>query len=151
MRLGTNGGSKCGPSCSCPEHVHLLIHPLPKKYSISAMLRDIKLPVAKEMMKRIRNDAPATLKLLRNGERSGKPRYSFWQPGRGFDRNLFTPQAIWSSIDYIHANPVRRRLCDNEMDWKYSSACFYAGGDCEVFDVDRCEVLRPMRTKSRRG
>ncbi|MBA3726850.1 MAG: transposase [Armatimonadetes bacterium] len=47
-----------------PNHVHILIHPLQKKYSIAAIRRDIKRPFARETLSRIRKEAPGTLKLL---------------------------------------------------------------------------------------
>lgn len=124
-----------------PNHVHLLIHPLQKKYSMSAILRDIKRPFAREMLKRIRADAPAAAKLLVAGIRDGIPQYRFWQAGGGYDRNLFTPEAIYASIGYIHANPVRRGLCESDVDWKWLSARWYAGmADC-TFEVDRCNAV----------
>jgi hypothetical protein len=39
----------------------------------------------------------------------------------GFDRNLFTVQAVPASIDYIH-NPVARGLCCKARGWPWSSA-----------------------------
>ena len=46
-----------------------------------------------------------------NGSRTaGEVRFRFWQEGPGFDRNLFTPEALAASLDYIHNNPVQRKL-----------------------------------------
>ena len=53
--------------------------------------------------------------------------FRFWQEGPGFDRNLFGPEAITASMDYIHLNPVKRGLCEKATDWKWSSARFYLG------------------------
>jgi len=33
---------------------------------------------------------------------------------------------VMSAIDYLHDNPVRRRLCRAAIDWKWSSARWYA-------------------------
>jgi len=124
-----------------PNHVHILIHPLQKKYSMTAIRRDIKRPFAREMLSRIRTEAPATAKLLVAGIRDGSRQYRFWQTGGGYDRNLFTPEAIHASIGYIHANPVRRGLCESEVDWPWSSARWYAEMSGCVFEVDRCNSV----------
>ncbi len=58
-------------------------------------------------------------------ERPGKECFRFWQEGPGFDRNLFSPDAIASSLEYIHNNPVSRGLCRRAVDWKWSSARYY--------------------------
>ena len=51
--------------------------------------------------------------------------FRFWQEGPGFDRNIFSKDAINGSINYIHENPVKRGLCLRAVDWKWSSARFY--------------------------
>ena len=51
--------------------------------------------------------------------------FRFWQEGPGFDRNIFSPEALEASIDYIHNNPVKRGLCQKAADWKWSSARYY--------------------------
>ncbi len=50
-----------------------------------------------------------------------------WQPGGGYDRNLFKAETVHKEVDYIHANPVRRGLCECPEDWRYSSVAFWAG------------------------
>jgi putative transposase len=62
------------------------------------------------------------LKRLTIQERPGKTVFRYWQEGPGFDRNLNTIKAILASIDYIHNNPVARKLCKQAIDWKWSSA-----------------------------
>ncbi|MCO6046160.1 hypothetical protein NG895_19850 [Aeoliella sp. ICT_H6.2] len=72
----------------------------------------------------LQSQAPLLDRLMVH-ERPGKTCFRFWQEGAGFDRNLFSPQAIEASIDYIHTNPVKRGLCDRATDWKWSSARYY--------------------------
>lgn len=103
-----------------PEHVHLLLYPLLKEYSIEAIRKSIKQQTASSLLAEIRRDAPVTARQLVCGTRDGNPVYRFWQKGKGFDRNMYSPKAIWSSIDYIHANPVRRRLCESELEYAWS-------------------------------
>jgi len=54
-------------------------------------------------------------------ERPGKFTFRFWQEGPGYDRNLTSLQSLHDAIDYLHHNPVRRRLCDSPDQWKWSS------------------------------
>ncbi len=58
-------------------------------------------------------------------ERPKKVCFRLWQEGAGYDRNLFTPEALEASIEYIHNNPVKRGLCEKATDWIWSSARFY--------------------------
>jgi putative transposase len=53
--------------------------------------------------------------------------FRFWQPGGGFDRNIFREKTVPGVIEYIHNNPVRRGLADDSLEWKWSSARFWAG------------------------
>ena len=59
-------------------------------------------------------------------ERPGKTAFRYWQEGSGYDRNLSTEQVVLATIDYIHNNPVRRRLTDEATQWKWSSTRCYA-------------------------
>ena len=52
--------------------------------------------------------------------------YRFWQRGGGYDRNLTETGTVFAEIAYIHANPIRRKLCERPTDWPWSSASEYA-------------------------
>ena len=91
-----------------PEHVHLLIFPKRREYSISAVLQSIKIPVARK----------ARDFLLQT--------FRFWQAGGGYDRNIFSGTELWEKIHYIHQNPVTRKLLPIPTDWPWSSAADYA-------------------------
>ena len=41
-------------------------------------------------------------------------------------RNLWTQLAVEAAIEYIQNNPVRRGVCQRSIDWKCSSARWYA-------------------------
>jgi len=121
-----------------PEHVHLLIYPLRDEYSISEILLDVKRPVARRAVRLVRAQAPGFLKMMRDEQPNGGVAYRFWQRGGGYDRNLVNTKTVHATIDYIHANPVRRGLADTPEDWLWSSARFFAGRDDYVLapDVD---------------
>jgi putative transposase len=107
------------------EHVHLLVLPENAESSASRLLGRIKQPFSKSIKQILIQSNSPLLDALTVRERPGKLCFRFWQEGPGFDRNLFTPQAVQASIDYIHSNPVKRGLCDRAIQWKWSSSWFY--------------------------
>lgn len=108
-----------------PEHVHLLVEPLREDSTVSRLLALTKQPTSKQVKGLLADSGSRLLQDLTVQERPGKTCFRFWQEGPGFDRNLFTPQAIQASIEYIHLNPVKRGLCKQSTDWKWSSARFH--------------------------
>jgi len=72
----------------------------------------------------VENESPL-LKQLTIQQRPGKTSFRFWQEGPGYDRNLDNWESIKAGINYIHLNPVRRGLCENVTDYRWSSARFY--------------------------
>lgn len=110
-----------------PEHVHLLIGPVNAECSISLFLARVKQPFSQQVHDQLRESGGRLLDRLVVRERPGKTCFRFWQEGPGFDRNLFSPEAITASLDYIHLNPVKRGLCRKAIDWPWSSARFYLG------------------------
>ena len=103
-----------------PEHVHLLIMPRQADYQMSTLLASIKRPVAFQARRIIGTEEP-----------------HFWQPGGGYDRNLIEPLTVHHEIEYIHANPVRRGLCDHPADYRYSSAGFWSGANAVPITMDK--------------
>jgi putative transposase len=108
-----------------PQHVHLLIWGLASKEQVSQLLSAIKQPVSVAAHADLRERPGRLLERLMVRERPGRTVFRFWQEGPGFDRNLFTVKAVTAAIDYLHLNPVRRGLCKQARDWRWSSARFY--------------------------
>lgn len=108
-----------------PEHVHLLVYPRLPEPDIGGFLARLKQPFSSEIKGLLREARSALLKRLTVRERPGQWCFRFWQEGPGFDRNLFTAEALSASIDYIHNNPVQRKLCKHATDWNWSSARSY--------------------------
>ncbi len=108
-----------------PEHVHLLVIPSSAKPEIDRYLGLIKQPFSKSIKELLTDTNASLVNRLTVKERPGKTCFRFWQEGPGYDRNLNTPASIEAAIDYIHRNPVRRRLVTRAIDWKWSSASWY--------------------------
>jgi len=123
-----------------PEHIHLLVVPLDGHSKISRLLGRTKQPTSKAIKKLLVEQSALLLKTLTVRERPGKYCFRFWQEGPGFDRNIFSAQALAASIDYIHLNPVKRGLCLSAIDWKWSSARFHIDG---VLDSDLPPLIHP--------
>jgi putative transposase len=109
-----------------PEHVHLLIFGFQDADQVSVFLRQVKQPCSARVHADLTQTRSPLLKRLLIRERPGRDTFRYWQEGRGYDRNLQTAVAVQSAIDYLHLNPVRRKLCVNAHGWRWSSARFYA-------------------------
>ena len=110
-----------------PEHIHVVIYPRATGYEMRRILVALKRPVA---------DA-AREYLIRTGQTRWLDRltvrypsrtvFRFWQPGGGYDHNIFREKTVSTVVDYVHANPVRRGLATTPTDWAWSSARFWEG------------------------
>jgi putative transposase len=108
-----------------PEHVHLLIQPDLPDHPVSALFKHMKGCYANKVLKRWRQlNAPILQRLT-----DARGKLHFWQQGGGYDRNLYSAHQVQQKVDYIHENPVHRQLVSRAVDWKWSSARWYAGSD----------------------
>jgi len=106
-----------------PEHVHLMMRPSLPDYPVARVLHALKRPFAERVIGRWRElEAPV---LARITTRQGAAR--FWQPGGGYDRNIYGAEEMREKFNYIHQNPVKRGLVETATEWKWSSARWYAG------------------------
>jgi putative transposase len=117
-----------------PEHVHLLTLPLDVEPAINRYLAAIKRPTSARVKLDLETQKNRLLDQLTIRDRPGRTSFRFWQEGPGYDRNFNTAKATLGAIAYIHANPVRRRLCTTPEAWPWSSARWYAS-DCQDVDV----------------
>jgi putative transposase len=108
-----------------PEYVHRLVYPAVPNPSIGRYLARIKQPFSAQINDVLAQRDSRLLARLTVRERPGKTCFRFWEEGPGFGRNLFSREAISSSLEYIHNNPVTRGLCRRALDWKWSSARYY--------------------------
>lgn len=123
-----------------PEHVHLLVLPENPQSKVSRLLARTKQPASKQIRELLEANDSDMVRQLTVQERPGKFCFRFWQEGPGFDRNLFSAEAVSSSIDYIHTNPVKRGLCRAAVDDKWSSARFHLQS---IIDADLPMLHRP--------
>ena len=71
------------------------------------------------------------------GGQPGHPAAGWW-----LCRNLTSAAAVWATMEYIHANPVRRGLCQRATDWNWSSAIEWEQPGSGGLRIDRETVPR---------
>jgi len=135
-----------------PEHVHLLIWPTRSDTTaedISTFLAAVKRPVSRRVKAALKDSganksASRLLQRLTIRNRPGSMAFRFWQEGPGYDRNLDNEKSVTACIEYIHHNPVRRKLVKLPPHWKWSSACWYAS-DGQIACPDLPQLHFPPR------
>ncbi len=108
-----------------PNHVHLILWPH-EGVAISRILSRIKTPVTRRAIAWVKKHAPGFLQQMEDRETSRRV-YRFWQRGGGYDRNLRGTGELFEKIDYIHKNPLRKKLVESSEEWYWSSCAAYAG------------------------
>jgi putative transposase len=122
-----------------PEHVHLFI--LPNERSrIDRILWRIKKPFSDRILEWVGSHNPSFLRKMEHRRMNGRVVHRFWQPGGGYDRNMWTVSMIHEKIRYIHENPVRRGLVQKAEDWPWSSARAWSDGTDQPLWIDRQSV-----------
>jgi putative transposase len=115
-----------------PEHVHLLLSE-PKKGTLAKLMQVLKQRVSRSMRGGRRRRVDEQLSLGFPGPLGGLRR--FWQR-RYFDFNVYSAQKMKEKLDYIHSNPVRRKVVTHPKDWPWSSWGFYATGEQGVVKIE---------------
>ena len=110
-----------------PEHIHLLLRPRTVDYRMPHILAALKRPVSAKAKQYLTEINATTWLLILTVKEGDSFVFRFWLPGGGFDENHWEEYPIHEVIAYIHANPVRRGLCERPEDWYWSSARFWAG------------------------
>jgi putative transposase len=100
-----------------PNHVHLLISESVKA-TPSVVLKVLKQRVSRDL--RRRNDG-------------NLPR--FWQP-RFYDFNVWSEKKVREKLEYMHANPITKKLVEHPKDWPWSSWSFYEAGEAGLVTID---------------
>ena len=118
-----------------PEHVHLLISE-PSCGTPSSALQKLKLRVSQKMRRKKRAGDTGQLRL--RFEKEAEQPKAFWQP-RFHDFNVYTSGKITEKLNYMHANPVKRKLVEHPKDWPWSSWSYYKKGEAGVVRMDAAE------------
>ncbi|HTQ61928.1 MAG TPA: transposase [Candidatus Solibacter sp.] len=115
-----------------PEHVHLLVSE-PRKGTPSKIVQVLKQRVSRAMRGKKRRGSPGQLALKFPNELGALRR--FWQK-RFYDFNVWSEKKLKEKLEYMHANPVKRKLVEHPKDWPWSSWSFYAQGKSGLVKID---------------
>jgi putative transposase len=106
-----------------PEHVHMLVRPVPWESVLAPVLAWTKSCFAQRVIARWRTlNAPVLRRIV-----SPQGDCRFWERGGGHDRNIITEEELLEKLGYIHFNPVKRGLVRDPREWKWSSQMAYCG------------------------
>jgi putative transposase len=112
-----------------PNHVHLLMSE-PAGVTPSAVLHKLKLGFSRRVRARAK-----PLDAQRELSHRQKALRSFWQ-ARFYDFNVYSTGKRKEKLNYMHANPVIRRLVEHPKDWPWSSWSFYETKESGLINID---------------
>jgi len=115
-----------------PEHVHLILSE-PAKKTPSTALQVLKQKVARALLRNPRKMLAGQLSLRFEDAAVEEPH--FWQR-RFYDFNIWSEKKLREKLEYIHANPVRRKLVLHPKEWRWSSWAYYAKGQIGRIRID---------------
>jgi len=105
------------------NHIHLIWKPTPL-----FSLKHTQLSFMKFTAQRIKRDLelnnPEILSKFLVLKRDRK--YQFWQRN-ALGIELYTDKVLIQKMNYIHNNPVKKEMCGEDIDYRFSSAKFYNG------------------------
>jgi putative transposase len=119
-----------------PEHVHLLISE-PAAGTPSTVLQVLKQRVSRRLRRKAQRGV-STRQLRLRFQDSDHCLPQFWQP-RFYDFNVWSQKKFVEKLQYMHMNPVKRRLVSHPKDWSWSSFSFYMSKATGLVRID------PMR------
>ena len=106
-----------------PNHVRLLMSE-PRKGTVSTVLQMLKQRVARKMRKGSKKKFDGQMEFA--FEDRVEAARAFWQ-ARFYDFNVYSRGKLKEKLNYMHANPVIRKLVKHPRDWPWSSWASYAG------------------------
>jgi putative transposase len=114
-----------------PEHVHLLISE-PGKGDPSKVLQVVKQKTSRALRKR-RKSLAAQMSL--GFTEAPEDTAHFWQR-RFYDFNVWSAKKLREKLEYMHRNPVKRKLVSHPKDWPWSSWSYYDRGEDGLIVID---------------
>jgi putative transposase len=70
---------------------------------------------------------------------------ALWQP-RFYDFNVYTGRKAMEKLNYMHANPLKRKLVNHCGDWPWSSWSHYEAGEKGLIRIDTLVEAHPSTT-----
>jgi putative transposase len=124
-----------------PEHYHLLFRPQPAE-STSKIMQELNKQTAQVILETLRahQQHPWCGRMLKSlalpPTVHSDARCRVWQR-RFYPFNVHSDKKQWEKMDYMHNNPVRRKLVASPEQWPWSSFRFYYLNDSSILSMDR--------------
>jgi putative transposase len=125
-------GTCASAASAMPNHVHVLMSE-PAQGTVSTVLQMLKQRVSRKMRKRKKRGREGQLTL--GFDAGGEELRSFWQ-ARFYDFNVYSRGKVKEKLNYMHANPVIRKLVKHPKDWPWSSWSNYMRGGAGLIEID---------------
>jgi len=124
-----------------PEHFHLLIRPEPAE-TTPLIMKELKEESAKQIIRTLRANAEhrwcgKMLSSLRLPPTVRDESHYRLRQRRFYPFNVFSEKKFQEKLDYMHNNPVQRRLVSSPSEWPWSSWRFYYWEDASILRMDR--------------
>jgi putative transposase len=114
-----------------PKHIRLLIGE-PEKGTPSTVVQVLKQRVSRRLRRKRRRPSPQ-LSLAFEREEDSLP--CFWQR-RFYDFNVWSLKKRIEKLEYMHLNPLKRKLVDHPKDGPWSSFAFYSNRKPGLIRID---------------
>jgi putative transposase len=125
-----------------PEHVHLLFSE-PNQGTPSKVLQVLKQKVSRALRGKGKKILPGQLSLP--FPQLSTAASAFWQR-RFYDFNVWSAEKLKEKLEYMHANPMKRKLVVRPKDWPWSSWSYYAKGEKGLIRIDSLDETEQGRT-----
>ncbi len=122
-----------------PEHYHVVIEFL-QPDDLHGWLHDVQLHTANEIAKWLKKTASAEELAVYARHANGKAKLAIWKE-QARAVGMVSEAALRTKIEYIHKNPVSRKLVDEPSQWLWSSWRNYCLGDDSVLRIDKAEMV----------
>ena len=118
--------------CLMSNHLHMVAE-TKEGLNLSDTLRDFKKYTSKAIVKEIKTNIEESRKnwMLNEFEFAGKyksgiKKYKFWQDGNEA-KEIYSNFFLEQKVEYIHENPVKAEIVENDYEYLFSSAKNYTG------------------------
>jgi putative transposase len=126
-----------------PEDIHLLIGE-PGKGDPSKVLQVLKQKTSRIL--RAKRRGPVGQLWLRFPDAQDDWGH-FWQR-RFYDFNVWSAKKLREKLEYMHANPVKRKLAAHPKDWPWSSWSYYAKRQRGLITIDSANLQRKTSSEA---
>ncbi|MCE5199454.1 MAG: transposase [Armatimonadota bacterium] len=122
-----------------PEHYHIIIE-FQQPNDLRGWLHDLQMHTSNEIAKWLKQVADPQALSVYTKHANGNTKLAIWnEQARAV--GIVSESVLRTKIEYIHKNPVTRKLVDEPSQWLWSSWRNYCLDDESVFRIDRVEIL----------